>query len=55
MNDYRIVGNFCEAEIFRDFRDQTPTRENLFLHKFLVDNESSTVPSSHRSSKLTES
>ena len=53
MSYYRIVGNF------RDFHDQTPARkicshENFFLQNVLA-NKSSTVPSSRRSSKLSES
>ena len=31
---YRIAGNFREAEIFCDFREQAPARENLFMRKF---------------------
>ena len=56
---YRIAGNFCEAEIFAIFAIKHQlakfcSRENLLLQKFLAD-ESSTVPSSRRSSKSTES
>ena len=43
----------------RNFYDETPARENLFPRKFFLQNvladESSTVPSSCRSSKLSES
>ena len=56
---YRIAENFCEAEIFAIFAIKHQlakfcSRENLLLQKFLAD-ESSTVPSSRRSSKSTES
>ena len=52
---YRIVGNFCEAEIFAIFAIKHQLAKicssaNFFLHKFLAD-KSSTVPSSRRSSK----
>ena len=43
-------GKFSRGINFHDFHDQTPAHENLFQN--VLADESSTVPSSHRSSKL---
>ena len=59
MSYYRIAGNFHKAEIFAIFTIKHQlakicSHENFFLQNVLAD-ESSTVPLSRRSSKLSES
>ena len=59
MSYYCIVGNFHEAEIFAIFMIKHQLAKICSPKKILLQNvladESSTVPSSRRSSKLSES